>query len=195
MTLGLKKFDRYLLPVYLPLDLIAGMGWACLAYWAFTLNETRAFKVGIYLALGTVIGAQFYFAVSSFPYYFSYYNPLMGGSGKAPEVMQIGWGEGMDQAARYLNSKPNADQLDVYAWYSRGCFSYLFDGHTYYVAPTFGEREEDMQNLLAADYAVIYIHQWQRNLPPVLLDYFRDKNPEKSIWIDGIEYARIYKIS
>ena len=33
MNLGLKKLDRYLLPVYAPLDIIAGMGWATLVFW------------------------------------------------------------------------------------------------------------------------------------------------------------------
>lgn len=195
MTVGLKKFDRYILPDYAPLDLIAGMGWASLAYWLLAKANSTLAKWGVYLLLVAIVGVQFYSAASTFPYYFSYYNPIMGGSRKAPQVMQIGWGEGMDEAARYLNAKPNADQLNVYAWYSRGCFSYLFNGHTYYVASDFGEREEDMQKLKAADYVVTYIHQWQRNLPPVLLNYLRDKIPEKSIWINGIEYARIYKIN
>ncbi|MGB7054943.1 MAG: glycosyltransferase family 39 protein, partial [bacterium] len=33
MTLGTKKFDRYLLPVYAPLDIIAAIGWVTLAHW------------------------------------------------------------------------------------------------------------------------------------------------------------------
>lgn len=144
--------------------------------------------------LAVVVGVQVYLALSTFPYYFSYYNPLMGGARKTPQVMQIGWGEGIDQAARYLNDKPNAEDLNVYAWYSRGSFSYLFNGHTYYIGPDFGEREEDMDRLKAADYVVIYIHQWQRDIPPLLLDYLRDRTPEKSFWIDGIEYARVYKL-
>ena len=33
MNLGAKKFDRYLLPAYLPLALIAGIGYAALGAW------------------------------------------------------------------------------------------------------------------------------------------------------------------
>ncbi len=195
MSLGLKKFDRYILPVFMPLDLIAGMGWAFLAYLLLEKAKTSLARWGVYLMLAVVVGVQVYLALSTFPYYFSYYNPLMGGARKAPQVMQIGWGEGIDQAARYLNDKPNADKLNVYAWYSRGSFSYLFNGNTYYIGPDFGERSEDMERFKAADYVVIYIHQWQRDIPPLLLDYLRDKTPEKSFWIDGIEYARVYKIN
>lgn len=194
MTLGLKKFDRYLLPIFLPLDLIAGMGWAFLAYRLLETTRTGLARWGVYLMLAAVVGVQIYLAASTFPYYFSYYNPLMGGPRKAPQVMLIGWGEGIDQAARYLNAKPNADNLNVYAWYSRGSFSYLFNGNTYYIDPNFGERQEDMDRLKAADYVVIYVHQWQRNIPPALLDYLSDKTAEKSFWINGIEYARVYKL-
>jgi len=30
---------------------------------------------------------------------------------RAPQVMMIGWGEGLDQAARYLNDQPEAPSL------------------------------------------------------------------------------------
>jgi hypothetical protein len=48
-------------------------------------------------------------ALWTFPYYLSYYNPLMGGPRKAPQVMQIGWGEGLDQAGRYLDRNPSPE--------------------------------------------------------------------------------------
>ncbi len=194
MTLGLKKFDRYVLPIYLPFDVLAGMGLSALAYWLMEKWPSTRAKSIIYIALAILVGTQVYFAASTFPYYFSYYNPLLGGSHKAPAVMQIGWGEGLDQAARYLNTKPNADQLNAYAWYSGGSFSYFFKGNSFYLAPLLGEREGDLEKFLAADYAVIYIHQWQRNLPQPVLDIVRNLQPEKTIWIDGLEYVQIYKL-
>jgi len=45
------------------------------------------------------------------------------------------------------------------------------------------------------DYAVVYVHQWQRRTPELMLKYLATQVPEHSIWIDGIEYARIYRIS
>jgi len=59
--------------------------------------------------LGGILFIQALSALQTFPYFFSYYNPLAGGSSRAPQVMMIGWGEGMDQAARYLNQKPDAE--------------------------------------------------------------------------------------
>ena len=46
MSLGLKKFDRYILPVFMPLDLIAGMGWAFLAYLLLEKAKTRPRPMG-----------------------------------------------------------------------------------------------------------------------------------------------------
>ncbi len=119
ISLGTKKFDRYLLPVYPALDLLAGIGWAAVLDGMRTraLSLQRSRVMSLFLSQGTTALLTLLFVgqvlpvMTTYPYYFSYYNPLLGGSRKAPEVMQIGWGEGIDQAARYLNAKPNAKQL------------------------------------------------------------------------------------
>jgi hypothetical protein len=135
-----------------------------------------------------VILFQAYSALRTHPYYFSYYNPLVGGSTKAPQVMMIGWGEGLDQAARYLNTKPDFDKLRVASWYSDGPFSYFFEGTT--IQQDF---PADPAEMVKADYIVLYIHQWQRQLPSQeFLNFFEAMTPEKVIDIDGLEYARIY---
>lgn len=192
MDLGAQKFDRYILPVYAPLDLVAAVGWMAVVTWIST-------KVGllkpyfISLALAGIVLVQAVGILQLHPYYLSYYNPLLGGSARAPEVMMIGWGEGLDQAARYLNQKPEADQLRVASWY-RPTFSYFFSGHTDYIS-TGHINEEQLERLLELDYAVIYIHQWQRQLPRPLLEYLAQQVPERSIWINGLEYARVYKLN
>jgi len=127
-------------------------------------------------------------ALGTYPYYFTYYNPLMGGSSKAPDVMMIGWGEGLDQAARYLNAKPDAAKFKVQSWYPDGAFSYIFDGQT--INRDYPSNPEEMQR---ADYYVLYYHQWQRQLPSSeFIEYFDQQVPEHIIYIDGLEYARIY---
>ena len=181
MTLGTKKFDRYLLPVYAPLDIIAAIGWVTLAHWLAEKAHHSALRYGTYLIYVAIIGLQMFWSLKTFPYYLSYYNPLMGGSKKAPDVMQIGWGEGIDQAARYLNNKPNAENFRVDSWYFEGSFSYFYNP-TYTIFPD-------------ADYVVIYVHQWQRFIPRELLVYLSGQTPEHTIWINGIEYVRIYKIN
>jgi hypothetical protein len=190
MTLGAKKAPRYLIPIYAPLDICAGIGWSSLVYW---LNERRFVSA---LSLLLVIGVQATLSLSTFPYYSTYYNPLMGGSRSVVEVLQVGWGEGLDQAARYLNQKPDAKNLHVISWYSNGCFSYFFNGHSRFLGTDTGNEEEgkSWDRFITSDYAVIYIHQWQRHTPEKILEYLSTKTPEYSVWLNGIEYARVYKV-
>jgi hypothetical protein len=55
--------------------------------------------------------------------------------------------------------------------------------------------EIDLQRVLNTDYAVIYhIHQQQRQVPSDLLTCLKSIEPEHTIWINGLEYVRIYKL-
>jgi 4-amino-4-deoxy-L-arabinose transferase-like glycosyltransferase len=184
MNIGAKKFDRYLLPAYLPLELIAGVGWAV----ALTLAQRRGAKKGtlrfLPLAAGSVIVAQALFALPTFPYYLTYYNPVMGGVARAPEVMMIGWGEGADEAGRYLDAKADAAQLRVASGYTNGPLSYFFRGQT--LPLTFWHD---------ADYAAVFVQDWQRQLPSrKSAAYFQQLTPEKVITLNGLEYAHLYDL-
>jgi hypothetical protein len=192
VTLSSTKSDRYLLPIYAPLDLVAAMGWVAIADWSKRLFFSTPKSHLASMILGSAIVLQAIGTFRVFPYYLSYYNPLMGGSTKALEVMRIGWGEGLEQAAHYLNRKPNAHELRVAAWYSPS-FSYFFSGRSRDI-PT-QVSDDQLHELLDSDYAVIYVNQWQRQIPQPLLDHLAQQMPEHSIWINGLEYVRIYKLS
>ena len=196
MSFSAKKYDRYLLPVYAPLDLISGLGWASLA---MSLIERRL-RVGLRsLAYAIPLAAillQAVLALQAYPYYFTYYNPLLGGSRLALGVMQIGWGEGLDQAAGYLNQQPGAEKLKAISSLTTGCFSYYFKGFDREM-PYLDDAsvdDDDWQKFIQSDYAIIYISQMQRNISPPILEYVSHLKPEHTVWINGLEYARIYKI-
>jgi len=128
MFSGEKNADRYLLPIYAPLNIIAGLGWTAL----ILLIEEKLTNIYKHFITATIIvsiiGIQMIFSLSIFPYNLAFYNPLLGGGGKAPQVMQIGWGEGLDKAAIYLNSKEGVENLRVLSWYAYGPFSFIFKG-------------------------------------------------------------------
>ncbi len=106
----------------------------------------------------------------------------------------MGWGEGIDQAARYLNQKPAAEDLHVISWYPAGSFNFIFKGHTRGFPYTPEMKKREWENFINADYAVIYINQWQRQLPKPVLDYVSERTPEETVVINNLEYVRIYKI-
>lgn len=185
MSLGAKKFDRYLLPVFMPMDILAALGYATVAQWLFQVRRFAWMPVATVALLVAVVGAQAWQSLPRFPYYMDYYNPVMGGPAKAPEVMFIGWGEGLDEAARYLNETIDVENTTVASWYERGPFSYFYKG------PSAAD-----ERVWEADYSVVYRHQWQRELPTRrMLSMFDQVPPEKTIWINNMEYVRIYNMA
>lgn len=176
-----KKFDRYLLPAYFPLAIVAAVGWCALAGWLAAMPKSALW--GRWL-LPLVLVGQMAFVLPHFPYYFTFYNPLLGGSARAQKVLMLGLGEGMDEAARYLNAKPDAEHLRVAAWYRGGSFNYIFKG-----------PDRDLDRFFESDYAVLYIHQWQRQVPDVqTMEYFATLTPEHIVKLHGLDYAWIYDL-
>jgi hypothetical protein len=192
MSIGAKKFDRYLLPVFAPLDLVAALGYLVLIVPrrdkesqspAVTQRYAPALLLGLAL-MGHAIGL-----LQTYPYYFNYYNPLLGGHRKAADMLLVGWGEGLDQAAAYLNEAERNEKTRAIAWYGDGCLSYFYEGSTIPIG-----LDTTLADLRKTDYVVLYRNQWQRQLPTeAFLDYFENLTPVYVVSIDGIEYVRIYR--
>ncbi len=181
ISLGEKKFDRYLLPAFAPLTLAASLGWIWL-----TARISGWLKLPVVALPCLVVLGQAAFLVQSFPYYLQYYNPLVGGQRRAPQVMMVGWGEGLDQAARYLNSLPEKPR--AIAWYGDGCFSYYYGGRSISL-----DGFTSLEDLRQSDYVVIYRDQWQRQLPSAeFLAFFEAFEPRYVVTIGSIDYARVY---
>jgi hypothetical protein len=204
MTQGAKKFDRYILPAMLPITVMGGLGWVGLAGWlSFRLrrNEAQSPDAGpVWMRLGAIAGGtlalllllQGWALVRNYPYYFTYYNPLPellpGERADADNVMMVGWGEGLDEAARWLNRQPDGDTLRAVSWYNNGPFSYFF---------TSDRRALDWGDpaFWLADYAVVYASQWQREIPARdVIRYFADLEPAYTVAHDGLELARVYDL-
>ncbi|MDX1522355.1 MAG: hypothetical protein R3264_12070, partial [Anaerolineae bacterium] len=117
-------------------------------------------------------------------YYLTYFSPLLGGPRRAAETTLMGWGEGMEQVAAYLNTKPDAENLYVASTPSQTLLPY-FDGT--------GENFYTNDVAFRADYVVLYLAQMQRLAPsPEIVNYFAGQEPEKIISIQGVPYARVY---
>jgi len=194
MTVGAKKFDRYLLPIYLPLDLVAGAGWVAAMIWIRQQQPQRWVQVSAPAVLLAALAGQAASTVSSFPYYFSYYNPLLGGTTRAPEVMMVGWGEGLDQAAQFLNSRPGSHPPQVMLGLWSGTFSYFFEGPIRW--SDFTPSQTTIEDWKDSDYCILYINQWQRErLPHELMDYLATKEPVFMVRLQGLDYAYVYDLN
>lgn len=172
MTVASKKSIRYMLPMYPFFYLLAGIALT----WVMQ-RARRPLTIGLFvLAIG--------WAIPYHPYYFTYFNPAVMGHWWATDTILVGWGEGLDEAARYLNEvHPNGH---VTAWY-RHVFREYYAGTVYDVVP--------QELMLSNEYTVLYVNQVQRNIPdPNLIHYFRtEREPEYTVRFNGIDYAWIYR--
>ena len=78
------------------------------------------------------------------------------------------------------------------AWYGDRSFYFFSKSRVFNISSEWSNSDWDQFN--KSDYIVIYLEEWQRNLPAELLDKLKGLEPEYSIWINGLEYVQIYKI-
>jgi hypothetical protein len=200
MTVGEKKQDRYFLPVYPWLNLIAAAGLISIIHFPFTsrpstdrpsrltfhVRRSTFQALRLPLLLLVILGLHGYFVASHFPYYFTYYNPVLGGIQGAAQAVTIGWGEGLDLAAAYLNQQSGVSQRRIASWYE-STFA------PYYYGPTISYSKEKGK-VLAGDYVVFYINQTQRRFPDdILFEYIENRfEPVHVVRLHGLEYAWVY---
>lgn len=194
MTLPWKTSDKYYAPVFMLACILAGLGW-------FLAGAALAEKTGKqWLQILLVVSAlvvQSVFVLVHHPYYFTYYDPLMGGGQRASQEILVGVGEGLDVAARILDGIPDSQGLRVMSWYGIGPFSYYFDGT---VEPLYDTGEEVwtqafVSKLQRMDFLVIYTNQKLRGGPERLFELLSDTEPKYTITLHGIDYAWIYNVN
>jgi len=114
MTLGAKKWGRYILPTIAAIDILAAWGLveaSRLISQTQRLSRVKWFPTLI-ITLALVI--QAIVVLRHYPYFGTHFNQLLGGSRVAQHILPLGLqGEGMDLAADYLNDFPGADRLRV----------------------------------------------------------------------------------
>jgi 4-amino-4-deoxy-L-arabinose transferase-like glycosyltransferase len=169
MTFGIKKSPRYILPVLPGLGFVAAWGW---------LYLTRRWKSWLTVAVSG--GLALLLSLNYAPYYFTYFNPLLGGPFTAPRLIGVGWGEGLDEVARRLNRQPDAFADHLGARYTATIYPFYEGDISSPVSP-------------ALDYVAFYIKQSQSGYPaPEILAYFQEQQPLHRISLNGIEYAQVY---
>jgi hypothetical protein len=140
-----------------------------------------------------VLAFQLLSSLAFYPYYISYYNPLaeaLQPGIQNPTLEVTGYGVGLDQAAAYLAQKPNSQDLVVMSANGYGCFSYYFPGRTIPMNNLILSDREIDQILGTSQYAVVdYYNQQKANL----VADFQGVRPEKTIWVNGIDFLRIYR--
>ena len=183
LSLGAKKLDRYLLPAILVLDLVAGVG---LWHLARRLRPGRPANLGLALA----VAVQAAVLCRAYPYPIAAYNPLLGGTAGAEQAIMLGWGEGLDQVAAYLNARPDAKRLNVVVHYPY-VLRPLVVGSAVPIAPYLHEGPGIPRPPI--EYFLVYVNAAQRErIPPLARVAMEHGPPEFTAYVHGQPYAWLY---
>jgi len=191
-----RDSSHYILTSYVCLNAAAGVGLVGALSWLghrLQVLEGAPARYGILLCL---ISLQALSALPYAPYYYTYANPLRLAFQPMANNPNIAYGEGLELAAAYLAEKPGAEATTVLSWYATGPFSYFFPGEALSLKTSDVFSGDEINELREADYLVIYTVQQERRYPNgKLLKALEAVHPETSIWINHVEYARIYTVA
>jgi 4-amino-4-deoxy-L-arabinose transferase-like glycosyltransferase len=185
LSIAPKKFDRYMLPIFPALDILAAVGlvWSIervsgIGHWGAGSGERRCTAL---VALALAGNLAWYS-----PYTIAYYNPLLGGGAVAARTIPVGWGEGLDVAGRYISRQFNGCDYPVASWFQPVLQPFTCTP----VVPLPWVLEERR-----VDYVVLYIDQLQRQNRPQVTAMLHDRvSPVHTVRLHGIEYAQIYQL-
>lgn len=180
MTFGAKKGDRYLLPVFPVVDVLGVLGIAALMHrvrphW----TEARTATVVSLVALVPLVTELLILG----PYALAYYNRLF-----PPNFSQeLGWGEGLDQVAQYLNGLDDGGKVSVASWYPEELQA-LVERPVFHV----NAREQ-----LRVGYVVLYRNMFGRApdhpANDFIDEYYRKRTPVFTARVNGLPYAWVYQ--
>ena len=190
LSLTSKKFSRYLLPAFPMLEILAAIGLFEFLKWGYSYIDSRlrtetnpqklTFSIVTVLCLFLI---QILPVLRLHPYYGTYYN-LCFQLTDIRKIITVGAGAGYDLAAKYLNGKPNAQELRVQTFpQSAQFFLPYFTGQIHWADA--GEEG-------TPDYEVVHIRESQAGWVPQTGTF--NGELEHVITLNGIDYVWIYRI-
>lgn len=186
-----RNHAHYIMNTFVAFDVMAGIGWGVALQWAGSRWKGSTFTT--VTALVVLVLVQVGYGLPYAPYYFTFKNPLMA------EAATLGYGEGLSEAADYLAEKPNGSELTAYVYNGMGTFSYYFPGKTVILKRAnvyYGDFATITDELRNSDYLILYpitrkVHPETEKVLGVLEGVVE---PEKTIFINGLEYIQIYRV-
>ena len=190
LSLTSKKFSRYLLPAFPMLEILAAIGFFEFLKWGYSYIDSRfgtevtlqklTFSIVTILCLLLI---QILPVLRLHPYYSTYYN-LCFKLTDIRKIITVSAAAGYDLAAKYLNRKPNAQELHVQTFPQSGQFFYqYFIGH-----PPWSDAGE----AVIPDYEVVHLRESQARWVPQTGTL--NGELEYVITLNDIDYVWIYRI-
>ena len=190
LSFAFSKMDRYLVPLLPALDILAASGAVWVWDWGSRRSRTSR-RIG-WIAKGGVLAAciaQLWLTLSAYPYFYSYWNPMVGGGAAAAKTVPVGSGEGLDQGIDILNRLPDAKQLTLVCGASRVWCAGKFAG------TSLSSEVLNSGEWAQADYVLFYIAWSQRQTyPQEVVDYLTDRYLVHRVELSGATYAWLCRV-
>jgi hypothetical protein len=165
------------------LSILAGWGWGVVLINVKKRKSGVVNYIKVYKVLSGVVGVLMFVQVLAWiPQAVAFEDSLL----DVRPLSQQGWGEGLEEAANWLNQHSLADRLVVASWYP-GVMRTYFNGQTMSLSSRDDER---------VGYVVLYRNMYGRAMDDVatnVLDEFDSKEPVFVYYIDGKPYVWIYE--
>lgn len=170
MTLGAKKGDRYILPVFPVLCIISAL--------AVEQFQNKLFRKGVAVLAVLILSITVY---QYHPYAVAYSNPFF-----ADNLSQeLGWGEGLEQVGAWLNE--HAPAAHVASWYPEELAAYTN-------APVAHINAHEQNNIR---YIVLYRNMFGRSpdhpANNFIDEYYKKRKPVFVAYVHNKEFAWVYE--
>lgn len=187
LSIGAKKFDRYLLPIWPTLELLAASGLVAAAHAIATRLRISGQPRVLLQRFGTAAVVVVLVAQNLVyqPYYLAYYNPVLGGGRAAQQLMLVGWGEGLEQIGDWLAQRPDLANGPVLSEISPALAPFV-------PQQVLGINASTITAL--SSYAVLYTRSAEEPDTAEAVAYVRQFQPLYTLRQHGIEYATVYQL-
>jgi 4-amino-4-deoxy-L-arabinose transferase-like glycosyltransferase len=195
MSLFPKKFDRYMVPAFPALDLLAVAGLTALAFACARLLDRLRHqppqglirpRTGAVLVSLVAVAALANIAWWH-PYSIVAFNQLFGGTRAGARTFAVGWGEGLEQVADWLNQQPDITSVRTVSLRITSLNPYLRAGAQ-------ADFPKGDQLRPRTGYVVVYLPQTQTGQADGVFGQFYGRAPPlQIIRIHSVDFAWIYR--
>ncbi|MEO7912019.1 MAG: glycosyltransferase family 39 protein [Roseiflexaceae bacterium] len=195
MSIFPKKFDRYMVPAFPALDVLAAVGLLRVGGWGLGIGKKlRRESLVVGRRSSVVKGVAGFIGVVALvniawwhPYSIDAFNQVFGGTRAGVRTFTVGWGEGLEQVADWLNAQPDITSVRTVALRITSLNPYLRD-RAEAVFPK-GEQLRDRTG-----YVVVYLPQTQAGAADGVFGQFYGRAPPlHTVRIHGVDFAWIYR--
>ncbi len=193
LSLFPKKYNRYLIPAFPAVDILAAIGLMAIIDFRFQVLDFRLAQSPIknlkskilisVVALLAILNAALWH-----PYGITYFNTALGGPPMGARVFLEGWGEGFEQVATWLNQQSDITGVVTVSPMVSSLRPYM-RRRAQVSDPSGGQLPNK------TGYMVVYIRQVQGGAPdPPFDEFYGRASPLYTVRIHGVDYAWIYRI-